>query len=246
MVAQATAPGSSTATIHEEIEMADGPEYPTREMAAQVSPPLRSPAESVVRVNPFDTPLSPTPNRTPYRTPNRSRRPSLSDRPSFGEFMGGSDYTGRSSARVGAGNTFFRSRRIRKEDLQTPREANTHKDPKAKWTWILPLIGMGIGLAISGVLIYLALRQVGSSHNYCSVLNEDFSSGKLNPNIWTIERQVGGFGYVPSPQSSRHVMRTLIRPPLAMVNSRRPLIRPTRSLSAMGSFTSSPPCRMRA
>lgn len=171
------AQSSATATIIEEPASPTAPGYP-----------LRSPAESVVRINPFDTPLG-------GRTPNRSRRPSLSDRPSIAETFGAStDYFGRASARPANPKPFFRSRRIRKDEIQTPRELKTNKDPKAKWTWILPLIGIVLGLVISGIIIFFKIKAVSTPHKYCPVLMEDFSSGELNPNIWTIERQVGGYG----------------------------------------------------
>lgn len=66
------------------------------------------------------------------------------------------------------------------------------KDPKEKWVTIIPLIGIFAGLALSGVLIWDGLRSV-VNHNYCQVLNEDFSNG-LNSKIWTKEVEVGGYG----------------------------------------------------
>jgi len=92
----------------------------------------------------------------------------------------------------GAGGKYFRSRRIRKEDGHEPPKFK--KDPKEKFLWIIPLCGVLVGLAITGLLIYLQIGHV-SSHNYCPVLDDDFSSGVLNPNIWTKEMEVGGFGY---------------------------------------------------
>lgn len=66
------------------------------------------------------------------------------------------------------------------------------KDPKEKWVTIIPLVGIFVGLALSGVLIWDGLRSV-VNHNYCEILNEDFSSG-LNSKIWTKEVELGGFG----------------------------------------------------
>lgn len=66
------------------------------------------------------------------------------------------------------------------------------KDPKEKWVTIIPLVGIFVGLALSGVLIWDGLRSV-VNHNYCEILNEDFSNG-LNSKIWTKEVEVGGFG----------------------------------------------------
>ena len=65
-------------------------------------------------------------------------------------------------------------------------------DPKEKWVTIVPVIGIFIGLAISGFLVWDGLRSV-VKHKYCPVLMEDFSSG-LNMDVWTKEVQVGGFG----------------------------------------------------
>jgi hypothetical protein len=58
---------------------------------------------------------------------------------------------------------------------------------------IIPLIGLFIGLAIAVLLIYDGLQTV-VNHKYCPVFMEDFSSGTLNPSIWTKEAEVGGFG----------------------------------------------------
>ena len=69
------------------------------------------------------------------------------------------------------------------------------KDPKEKFLWIIPLSGVLIGLAITGIMIYLKIGHL-SSFQYCSILDDDFSSGQLNPNIWQAEQQVGGYGYV--------------------------------------------------
>jgi hypothetical protein len=66
-------------------------------------------------------------------------------------------------------------------------------DPKEKWVTILPIVGIFIGLAISGFLVWDGIRSV-VKHKYCPVLVEDFSSGQLDTNVWTKEVQVGGFG----------------------------------------------------
>lgn len=65
-------------------------------------------------------------------------------------------------------------------------------DPKEKWVTILPLVGIFIGLAISGFLVWDGISSV-VKHKYCPVLIEDFSGG-LNTDVWTQEVQVGGFG----------------------------------------------------
>lgn len=66
------------------------------------------------------------------------------------------------------------------------------KDPREKWVTIIPLIGLFVGLAISGFLIWDGLRTV-VNHTYCPVLDEDFSKG-LDSKIWLKEAEVGGFG----------------------------------------------------
>lgn len=68
------------------------------------------------------------------------------------------------------------------------------KNPKEKWVTIFPLIGILVGLGISGFLVWDGLRSV-VHHSYCPVMDEDFSGG-LDSNIWTKEIEVGGFGYV--------------------------------------------------
>lgn len=90
-----------------------------------------------------------------------------------------------------AGGKYFRSRRIRKDDGHEPPKFK--KDPKEKWLCIIPLAGWFLGIAITGVMIYLKIGRL-TPHNYCSVLDDDFSSGVLNKNVWTIENEVGGYG----------------------------------------------------
>lgn len=86
---------------------------------------------------------------------------------------------------------YFRSRRVKKGEVEKP--WLNKKDPREKWVTIIPLIGVAIGLAIAGFLIYDGLKSV-QNHTYCPVLLEDFSSGELNPSIWIKEVEVGGFG----------------------------------------------------
>ena len=71
------------------------------------------------------------------------------------------------------------------------------KDPKDKWLWIIPLMGVVFGIAITGLMVFM---QIGSkkSQKYCPVLDDTFSSGTLNPSVWTKEVQLGGFGYESS------------------------------------------------
>lgn len=85
---------------------------------------------------------------------------------------------------------YFRSRRIKKGSVEQPWKEV--KDPKAKWTTIIPLIGIIIGLGVTGVLIWDGLRNV-INHEYCPVLDDNFANG-LNSKVWTKEVEVGGFG----------------------------------------------------
>jgi len=93
-----------------------------------------------------------------------------------------------------AGSKYFRSRRIRKDDAG--HEPPTFKkDPKEKWLCIIPMLGLFTGIAITGVMIYLKIGRL-ATYNYCPVLDDDFSSGVLNKNIWQAENEVGGYGCV--------------------------------------------------
>ncbi|KAH7316588.1 glucan 1,3-beta-glucosidase [Stachybotrys elegans] len=116
----------------------------------------------------------------PFGTPDLSRPGS-----SFG-----------SSSALGArfderASRYFHSRLVRKGEVEKPWLSKVH--PKEKWVTILPIIGIFIGLGISGFLVWDGLRSV-VHHDYCPVLDENFSSGRLDSNIWTKEVQVGGFG----------------------------------------------------
>ncbi|TKA49805.1 hypothetical protein B0A49_13696 [Cryomyces minteri] len=86
---------------------------------------------------------------------------------------------------------YFHSRRVKKGEVEKP--WLERKDPREKWVTIIPIIGIVVGLAVSGFLIYDGLKTV-VNHVYCPVLDENFSSGTLDPKIWTKEAEVGGFG----------------------------------------------------
>lgn len=85
---------------------------------------------------------------------------------------------------------YFHSRRIKKGEIERP--WLDRKDPKEKWVTIIPLIGIFLGLAVTGYLIYDGLSAV-SNYKYCPVLDEDFSNG-LNTQVWTKEVELGGYG----------------------------------------------------
>jgi beta-glucanase (GH16 family) len=88
---------------------------------------------------------------------------------------------------------YFHSRRVFKGEVEKPWLKK--QDPKEKWVTILPIIGLLVGLGVSGFLVYDGLSSV-VHHKYCPLMDEDFGSGSLDTNIWTKEVQVGGFGYV--------------------------------------------------
>jgi hypothetical protein len=85
---------------------------------------------------------------------------------------------------------YFHSRRVQKGTVE--QLWKNKKDPKEKWVTIIPLLGILVGLTVTGVLIWDGLRSV-VNHIYCPVLDEDWSNG-INTDIWTKEAEVGGFG----------------------------------------------------
>ena len=86
---------------------------------------------------------------------------------------------------------YFRSRRIKKGEIEHPWKT-TKRDPREKWVTIIPLIGLAVGLAIAGFLVYDGLRTI-VNHEYHLILDEDWSQG-FRTNIWHKEVTVGGFG----------------------------------------------------
>ena len=87
---------------------------------------------------------------------------------------------------------WFQSRKIKRGTFERPWK--DIKDPREKWVTIIPIIGIIVGFTVAGLLIWDGLRQV-VNHEYCLVLNEDWSTG-FNEKIWTKEAEVGGFGYI--------------------------------------------------
>ncbi|KAG5912955.1 hypothetical protein E4U42_001619 [Claviceps africana] len=85
---------------------------------------------------------------------------------------------------------YFHSRRVVKGEIEKP--WLDKRDPKEKWVTIMPIVGIFIGLAISGFLVWDGMRNV-VHHKYCPVLDDRFDGG-LNADVWTKEVQVGGFG----------------------------------------------------
>jgi beta-glucanase (GH16 family) len=116
-------------------------------------------------------------NGNPFSSPSASRPASSFDSASaLGRFDGGQRY--------------FHSRRVRKGEVEKP--WTKQADPKEKWVTILPILGIIIGLGISGFLVWDGIRSV-VKHNYCLVLEENWSNG-FNEKVWKKEVQVNGFG----------------------------------------------------
>ncbi|CAG1987851.1 unnamed protein product [Fusarium graminearum] len=95
-----------------------------------------------------------------------------------------------SGTQVDGRNRYFHSRRVRPGEVEKPWLEKTN--PKEKWVSIFPLLAIFLGLVGSGFLVWDGVRSV-VKNKYCPVLDEDFSQG-LNPNIWTKEVEVGGYG----------------------------------------------------
>jgi len=95
-----------------------------------------------------------------------------------------------SAVRQGMAPRYFHSRRVRKGEVDQPWKDN--KDPKEKWVTIIPLIGLALGFALAGFLVYDGISSV-VRHSYCPVFSDDFTGG-FNTQVWTKEVEVGGFG----------------------------------------------------
>lgn len=126
---------------------------------------------------------------------------------------------------------YFHSRRVKKGTVERPWLHK--KDPREKWVTIIPVIGMFVGLVVTGILVWDGLRSV-VNHKYCPVLMEDFSNG-IDPKIWTQEAEVGGFGY-----DAYYPQRLLANIRKATASSRKRL-RPTRTSSLRTPCSSSSP-----
>lgn len=114
----------------------------------------------------------------PFISPSASRPPSSFDSASgLGRFDAG-------------GQRYFHSRRVRKGEVEKPWTKSV--DPKEKWVTILPILGIVIGLGISGFLVWDGLRSV-AKHKYCPLLDETWGNG-FNTKVWMKEVQVNGYG----------------------------------------------------
>lgn len=126
--------------------------------------------------NPFATPGAATPNTLSPRGSHQNSRSVSRDGSSTG-YRGGND------------SNYFRSRRVKKGDVEKP--WLDKKDPREKWVTIIPIIGLAVGLIVTGILIWDGIRGV-AVHKYCQILSDDFSS--WNDTLWTKEVEVGGYG----------------------------------------------------
>lgn len=138
---------------------------------------------------------------------------------------------------------YFHSRRVRKGEVEKPWLEKRH--PKEKWVTILPIIGILVGLGISGVLVWDGIRSV-VKHNYCMVLDENFSGG-LRDDVWTKEVTVGGFGYVLelSNATTRNAWQITNKLFTAMASSKKQLGPTKMFLSKTESLRSRPLYKMR-
>lgn len=157
------------------------PTMPSAATSANITP-LRSGTPSS---NPFGDETSshrpaPTPLANPFQSPDVSR-PASSYR---------SSSSGLGLA-PGLGQRFFHSRRVQKDQIEKP-WTKQKSASKEKWVTIFPLLGILVGLGISGFLIWDGVNSV-VKHSYCPVMDESFD-GSLDDSIWTKEVEVGGFG----------------------------------------------------
>lgn len=127
---------------------------------------------------PYHDNFTPLPRANPFDTPFVSRPGSVNASSSIALHQ------------QGLSQRYFHSRRVRKGEVERP--WLDKKDPREKWVTIIPLIGLALGFALAGFLVYDGLKTV-VNHVYCPVLDEDFSGG-FNTRIWTKEAEVGGFG----------------------------------------------------
>lgn len=157
------------------------PPIPSAATSANITP-LRS---GTPTSNPFGDETTsqrqaPTPLANPFSSPDVSRPPS--------SYRSSSSGLGQA---LGSGQRFFHSRRVKKDEVEKP-WTKQKSAPKEKWVTIFPLLGILVGLGISGFLVWDGIDSV-VKHNYCPVMDENFS-GSLDDSIWTKEVEVGGFG----------------------------------------------------
>jgi hypothetical protein len=87
---------------------------------------------------------------------------------------------------------YFHSRRVKKGEVDKPwLGKKQRRDKIVDWA---PRVGILVGLCAAALIIWDGLRTSITNSKYCDVYTDDFSSGTLNPDIWTKEVEVGGFG----------------------------------------------------
>lgn len=150
--------------------------------ARSTSTPTQRPVSpAVITHSPFEDPITPIPDRTPY-----------SSRPGSVPVSVPGSTSGFSVPGLNAPQRYFHSRRVKKGEVSQPWLSK--KDPREKWVTIIPCIGLAVGLAIAGILVWHGVASV-VNHKYCPVLMEDWSDG-FREEIWTREVEVGGYGLV--------------------------------------------------
>jgi hypothetical protein len=60
------------------------------------------------------------------------------------------------------------------------------KDPKKKWHIIFPILDIGLDVALATMEYWQGL-STAANYKYCSIYEEDFSSGTLDSKIWSNE-----------------------------------------------------------
>lgn len=71
-------------------------------------------------------------------------------------------------------------------------------DPREKWLWILPVLGLVIGNAIGAWVIYDGYTSV-VNHTYCPIYEDTFQNG-LDMTVWDAEMQLSDPMYVSLSQ----------------------------------------------
>ena len=121
----------------------------------------------------------------------RQPDPGLKKEPSIGEI---SVVTTSSTRKINPYGKpkFFKSRRVLdKTAIQKP-WMQKRRDPREKWQTLIPMFGLFLGFTLAGFLVWSGYRGV-SRNLYCPVIMDDFVNG-LDPDVWSKESEVGGYG----------------------------------------------------
>lgn len=145
------------------------------------TPTPRPVSPTILPPSPFEDPITTIPDRTPYGSRPGSVPVSV---------LGST--SGFSAPGLNVPQRYFHSRRVKKGEVSQPWLSK--KDPREKWVTIIPCIGLAVGLAIAGFLVWHGVSSV-VNHKYCPVLIEDWSHG-FREDIWSREVEVGGYGLV--------------------------------------------------